>query len=348
MVFGSPNSATPWDIGLVKVEIQIDLNLTDKRSMKSGKILKVFVMGKDPRSLKSVELVNWTGQAFIGRKDHLGQVRQRDELAEPGVYLLLSDGSDDGGAIDIYIGETDNFSERLASHAHQKTYWSQFVVFVSKDKNLTKAHVKHLERELYLLAQKAIGTLIVKNSSVPSGSSLPESDIAAMSEFMDNIVFVLETLGLSYFPTQHSTEELSEETVQERKWSDPAMSNGMEFYITLPKKLVPEGHEQPRAFMTVRDGAYILKAGSFVRKSVREGFEGHTYHEVWAKIIASDMVEKTPYEDLLKTTKDVEFRSPSGAGAIARGGQTNGRTEWKRLSDNLPLNECEAEQISAA
>ncbi len=78
---------------------------------------------------------------------------------------------------------------------------------------------------------------------------------------------------------------------------------------------------------------------------MREGFEGHTYHEVWAKIIASDIVEKTSYEELLKTTKDIEFRSPSGAGAIARGGQTNGRTEWKRESDNLPLNECEGEQV---
>lgn len=316
--------------------------------MKSGKILKVFVMGKDPRSLKSVELVNWTGQAFIGRKDHLSQVRQREELSEAGVYLLLSDGTDYGGAIDIYIGETDNFSERLANHAHQKTYWSQFVVFVSKDKNLTKAHVKYLERELYLLAQEAIGTLIVKNSSVPSGASLPESDIAAMSEFMDNIVFVLETLGLSYFPTQLSTQLLSTESVQERKWSDPAMSDGMEFYITLPKKLVPEGQEQPRAFMTVRDGSYILKARSFVRKTAREGFEGHSYYDVWGKIIISDMVEITPYEDLLKTTKDIEFRSPSGAAAIARGGQTNGRTEWKRISDDLPLNECEAEQVRVA
>ena len=72
-------------------------------------------MGNDPRSLKSVELVNWTGQAFIGRRDHLSLVRQRNELSEPGVYLLLGETSEDGGAIDIYIGESDSFSDRLSN-----------------------------------------------------------------------------------------------------------------------------------------------------------------------------------------------------------------------------------------
>lgn len=305
-------------------------------------------MGRDPRSLKSVELVNWTGQAFIGRRDHLSHVRQREELSEPGVYLLLSDGSVEGGAIDIYLGETDNFADRIANHVQSKDYWSQFVVFVSKDKNLTKAHVKYLERELYLLAHKAIGTLTVKNSSVPSGSSLPESDIAAMTEFLDNIVFVLETLGLGYFPTQFSSSMEENGPAPDRKWSDPSMSNGMEFYITLPRNLVPDGHEQPRAFMQVRDGAYILKAGSMIRSSARESFAGHAYHDVWANIVKSDAVEKTGFEGILKTTRDIDFRSPSGAGAIARGGQTNGRTEWKRLADDLSLAECELEQIKVA
>ncbi|NJL25223.1 MAG: GIY-YIG nuclease family protein [Calothrix sp. SM1_5_4] len=108
--------------------------------------------------MKSVELVNWTGQAFIGRREHLKSVKNREELSEPGVYLLLNDGAEAGSAVDIYVGETDNFADRLTNHVQSKDFWSQFVVFVSKDKNLTKAHVRHLERELFLLAQKAIGT----------------------------------------------------------------------------------------------------------------------------------------------------------------------------------------------
>ncbi len=200
-------------------------------------------MGKEPRSLKSVELVNWTGLAFIGRREHLSLAKQRSELSEPAVYLLLTDGAEDGGAIDIYIGETDNFAERLSNHAQQKSWWSSFVVFVSKDKNLTKAHVRLLESELYKLATKAIGTLAVKNSSIPSGASLPESDVAAMSEFLDNMIFVLESLGLSYFPSQDAPTQMPPSEGASR--SDASSTEGMEFYITLPKEFGVGLNEQP-------------------------------------------------------------------------------------------------------
>lgn len=110
--------------------------------------------------------------------------------------MLLSDDSEDGGSTEIYIGETDSFQDRIMDHLAKKDWWSRFVVFVSKDKNLTKAHVKYLERELYKLSEQAIGTLNVKNANEPSGSSLPESDCHSMSEFLHNIIFVMETLGL--------------------------------------------------------------------------------------------------------------------------------------------------------
>ncbi len=46
-------------------------------------------MGSDPKSLKTVELVNWTGQAFIGGREHVNQIRDRKELSEPGVYMCF-------------------------------------------------------------------------------------------------------------------------------------------------------------------------------------------------------------------------------------------------------------------
>ncbi len=75
--------------------------------------------------------MNWTGQAFIGRREHLAQVRARRELSEPGVYLLLAEGEGDGDAIEMYVGGSDNFSDRFVQHAQSKDWWTQFVVFVS-------------------------------------------------------------------------------------------------------------------------------------------------------------------------------------------------------------------------
>ncbi|NJL25224.1 MAG: DUF4357 domain-containing protein [Calothrix sp. SM1_5_4] len=168
-----------------------------------------------------------------------------------------------------------------------------------------------------------------------------------MSEFMDNIVFVLETLGLGYFPTQIASTPIPE-AASERTISDPSKSDGMEFAMTLPKNLVADGQAQPKANMLVKDGVYILRAGSYVRSAANESFVGSSYHELWEQIVNSDAVEKTPNEGLLKTVRDIDFRSPSAAGAIVRGRATNGRIEWKRISDGLPLNECELEQVTAA
>lgn len=105
--------------------------------MNIGKTLKIFVMGSDPKSLKTVELVNWTGQAFIGGREHVNQIKDRKELSEPGVYMILSDDSEDEGSAEIYIGETESFQDRVLDHLARKDWWSRFVVFVSKDSNLT-------------------------------------------------------------------------------------------------------------------------------------------------------------------------------------------------------------------
>lgn len=325
--------------------------------MKYGKTLKIFVMGSDPKSLKTVELVNWTGQAFIGGREHISQIRDRKELDEPGVYMLLSDDSDDGGTTKIYIGETDSFQDRVVDHIAKKDWWSRFIVFVSKDSNLTKAHVKYLERELYKLAELSLGTLKVENLNEPSGSSLPESDEHSMSEFMHNIIFVMETLGLGYFPssstakisTASNQNQSSDSPYEKHEWSDPNNHDGMEFYLALPDKLDPTGREKFKSFMTVRNGFYVLKAGSFVRKEARTSFAGHAYYNLWEKITKSDAVKPHSNSNVYVTVRDIEFKSPSGAGAIVQAGQTNGKKEWLRISDDLPLALCEINQpIKAA
>ena len=325
-------------------------DFADLIRMKYGKTLKIFVMGHERRAFKSVELVNWTGQAFLGRREHLSAARKRAELSEPAVYLLLSDGKEDGGATEIYVGETDSFADRISSHAQNKDWWTQFIVFVSKDKNLTKAHVKYLELEIYRLAQKAIGTLMVKNEVEPSGARLPESDVAAMNEFLSNMIFVLESLSLSYLPSRIDGQDLDtssskKDALKSQKNENSVSLNETEFYITLPRDLSPNSTVALRSYMVLRDSMYVLKAGSFVRKESRSSFEGGAYYQLWKKIIESDQVSSIENEGILKTNRDIEFSSPSAAGAIVRAGSTNGRADWKRVSDDKSLSECELEAV---
>src|SRR5207245_7930473 len=70
----------------------------------------------------------------------------REELEKAGIYILI--GSDPlTNAPRAYIGEAEIIRDRLKQHK-TKEFWVSAIVFVSKDENLTKAHVRYLESRL--------------------------------------------------------------------------------------------------------------------------------------------------------------------------------------------------------
>ncbi|QDK42692.1 hypothetical protein DOM21_14785 [Bacteriovorax stolpii] len=301
-----------------------------------GKVLKIFIIGNDSRSLKSVELVNWTGLAYIGKRSQLKQLEEL-KLFETGVYFLLSETSNDSAITEIYIGESDSFLDRLKKHAYEKDWWTHFVVFVSKDQSLTKAHIKYLEKELYALAARAIGTLKLVNPNEPGGAKLSDPEIATMEEFLENIIFVLETMGLGYFPRSESSFE-----AVTRK-CDVIKSNLEQniFSITQPKDVSEGGVENFLSYLSIKDDVYVLKAGAYIRKEPKPSFKDHNYFPLWQQIVSSEIVKNSANINFLVTTQDVEFSSASAAAAVVRGGATNGRTEWKRKTDQMPLYQWE-------
>jgi hypothetical protein len=304
--------------------------------------ITIFVMGNSPKSLKSVEIGNRTIKAFWGERQHVSALRERPEASEPAVYLLLSDPKD-GGLTKLYVGETDDSSERILRHANdsQKDWWERFLVFTGK--NLTKAHVRYLEREVFLLAKKSTAIQIMNSpKSEPGGTFLPEHSVSEMQEYLSDMLFLLETLELGYFDTY---------AVQSKGGSKDDANlisslEGQRFRITLSKDLTP-GKEQQLAYMEVLQGAYILKKGSSIRAKPTDKFQetNPSYFQLWKKIVESDAVENGQFPELLLTTRDLEFRSPSAAGAIVRARSTNGRQEWLRETDHLSLQQCQTSQV---
>ena len=53
----------------------------------------------------------------------------------------------ESGKPSAYIGEAEVLRDRLRQHRN-KDFWVSVVAFVSKDENLTKAHIRFLEGEL--------------------------------------------------------------------------------------------------------------------------------------------------------------------------------------------------------
>ena len=91
-----------------------------------------------------------------------------------------------------YIGEAEVIRDRLKQHKI-KDFWNAVVVFVSKDENLTKAHIRYLENRLLQKAKQA-GRYRLENSNT-SNPKLPESDREDMEVFLSRIQQVLPVLG---------------------------------------------------------------------------------------------------------------------------------------------------------
>src|SRR5258706_214989 len=153
--------------------------------------IKLFLPRGDAKSLRTAEISNWTGKAVAAPRTELDELLAREELEKAGVYILT--GSDPlTNAPRAYIGEAEVIRERLKQHK-TKEFWVSAIVFVSKDENLTKAHVRYLESRLLTEAARINRFTLEQNQA--GGSKLPESDREDMEVFLARIRQLLPVLG---------------------------------------------------------------------------------------------------------------------------------------------------------
>ena len=105
--------------------------------------IKLFLVHGSPNGLRTAELSNWSGKAIAAPRTEISELLKREEIFSPGFYLLTGVDPESGDRA-IYIGEAENVANRLKGHA-AKDFWNSATVFVSKDENLTKAHIRYLE-----------------------------------------------------------------------------------------------------------------------------------------------------------------------------------------------------------
>ena len=271
--------------------------------------IKIFLAKGSSSSLRTAEISNWSGKAIACSRKELDELAKRDEAIRPGVYFLI--GNDiETGEPSVYVGETEELVKRLRQHLPTE-FWNQAVAFVSKDENLTKAHIRYLEGKLIEIGNKAGKGIIQNNQS--SGARLPESDQAEMDIFLDKILKLLPVLGTSLF----SIPEVSTKKADDR-------------LICKIKGLTAYGNRTDNGFIVYKDSEAVPEdRPSSGRTRVRR-------EQLVAKGILLEQ------DDHLVFTRDHEFTSPSLAGSAIRGGHTNGLTAWKTKAGKS-LKEIEAE-----
>ncbi len=112
----------------------------------AGKHIQMFLLDGSADGRVFCELGNWTGKAWKIPRHLLRSFADRKELYRAGVYFLFGRDETTNEIAIVYVGEAEEIYPRLQQH-QDKEFWNEALVFVSKDENLNKAHIKFLEPE---------------------------------------------------------------------------------------------------------------------------------------------------------------------------------------------------------
>jgi len=265
--------------------------------------IRLFLVHGDPKRLRTAELSNWTGKAVSGPRTEFDGVLAREETVKSGIYFLTGTDTDSGKPA-IYIGEAECIRDRIKSHS-DKDFWNQVTFFVSKDENLTKAHIRYLEGKLLELA-KVAGRAVVTNGQ-SSGARLPESDRGEMEVFLEKINQLLPVLGIDLLvPMSGST------TVTPQR----------ELLHCEIKGVKARGYRSPNGFLVLKDSEAVPTERPSSKKWP------------WTRNLRQKLLDDGVLEargDRLVFVRDAEFASPSAAAAVIHGGHANGLTAWKDI-----------------
>lgn len=277
--------------------------------------IKLFLPRGDAKSLRTAEISNWTGKAIAAPRTELDDLLQREELDKTGVYILS--GNDPlSGLPRAYIGEAEVIRERLKQHK-TKEFWVSAIVFVSKDDNLTKAHVRYIENRLLTEAGQVGRCTLEQNQA--SGAKLPESDRVDMDVFLSHIRQLLPVLG-------------SDLLIPIAQPSAKQQPGGMLFCRM--KGAEGRGRRTP-------DGFVVLQGSTAVMQQRNSAMKYSYLLTLRNQLIESGTL--VPKDGFYEFTKDTEFSSPSAAAAVIEGGSANGLIEW-RTEDGKVLKDLD-EQV---
>lgn len=258
-----------------------------------GKTVTTYLLDGDPKGTQYVFISNKICQMFVIPRANLSILNERPDLQTPAFYILL--GEDANTKPKAYIGETENFKERVKDHDSKKAFWQKALIFISKDAAMTKADVQYLEHKAINEARKANTFVLDENKQTPKAPNLPEHQRDAIDEFFEDIKFLTSFTGCGIF-------DIVEAKKQHLFYTKNRGCDAVGFYNS--------------------SGFTVLK-GSVITKGNTNSFTWTEKREKLIKEYTSLKSEKIIMDS------DITFSSPSTAADFCLGRTCNGWIIWK-------------------
>ncbi len=250
-----------------------------------------------------------TCQCFVLPRDGVTDVAKKyPNLKQYAFYILL--GQDKTGKQMAYVGQTNDFTNRVVDHKQKKTFWDTALVFVSKANEIFASEVLYLEYLGWRAATEAKNYLIENSKEIlePSISTDKKND---MELFFDEIQFLTRFFGCNVFDTPKPKKVI--------------LTKGEEFHLKLSKIGV-----DATVMFYPDTKTYILKKGSLIA-AVDASSCRPAYLKIRETIKKNSTLSKRN-GDLIEMLSDYNITSdqcsPSGAACVITGRSTQGTTAF--------------------
>ena len=248
-------------------------------------------------------------ECFVLPRDSVAEVaKKHSQLHQHCFYILL--GKSKKGKKMAYIGQTQDFTDRVKDHKIKKDFWDTALVFVSKANEIFASEILYLE---YLGYQTAIDAknYIIENSNEVTKPKLSADKENEMELFFEDILFLTRFYGCRVF-------DIPEKEAKEENFIRFKMAmTGLGLAATLHFY-----RESQR---------YIITAGSLVAiKTFESCSKGMANFR--AEVLSNPKLVKKVDDKLYQLLEDIEIPStscsPSGAASFCAGTSYQGTIAW--------------------
>lgn len=246
-------------------------------------------------------------ECFVLPRDKVAEVaKKQPHLQQYGFYILL--GRDKNYKPMAYIGQTNDFTNRVNDHKQKKDFWDTALVFVSKSDEIFPSEALYLEY-LGWKAAKEANNYIIENTKDINEPHLSADKQNEMELFFEDIQFLTRFYGCRVF--DYPEKPVGAETCYEFKLSRPQMKlfATLNFYRNSQR--------------------YIIKAGSnFVSESKSCSKAISEFRE---QVMSNKKLCERKGK-LYTLLQDIEIPesscSPSGAASFCTGTSMQGTEAW--------------------
>lgn len=287
--------------------------------MRFGKSIRIYLKDGTVTGIKFGEIMNQTIQAISCPRSRIGELSNYEKSTRPGIYFLFGI-DDDTLNMKAYIGEGENVYDRLKTHVAKKDFWSEAILFVSKDTNLTKGHIRYLESRMIEIATET-KRYIIDNVNQSKLSPLPMADRDAMEEFGQSVKLLLGTFGHKLLediaPISTNIGVDIDLKTENKDLQIITTKSNLELFLT-SKNLSASA-------IQTDEGIVVLEGSEASKTNTTKLQVG--YKELKEKLIKDKTIKLIGEKYIFQ--KNYLFPTASPAAAIIVGYNINGRIQWK-------------------